>query len=198
MKRQNLWPILVLILLNILVFMFTSGGTEEAYQRYALLLGGKGPGGDQGIRYLSSMFVHSGISHLYSNMIALLIFGMVAVSIYGYRKVYLLYFGGGIIAGWIATLVYSRTHPTELIYSVGASGAVYAIIGAVVVAYLFRSRWGIGGGDIRGIVLILMGAFYGGSVGINTTAHIAGLFVGMLYGVVCILNSRFSAGRFRR
>src|SRR5690625_2183437 len=74
----------------------------------------------------SSMFLHGGLGHLLGNMLFLCIFGDNVEAVLG-NFPYLLFY---IIAGLIATLTHVGMNMTTDLPSVGASGAISAILGA--------------------------------------------------------------------
>ncbi len=76
---------------------------------------------------ITSMFLHSGFEHLLYNMFALGLFGIVLERIIGSEKFLIGYILSGIFAG-LATLM---MYPSSV--SIGASGAIYGIIGILSV-----------------------------------------------------------------
>jgi len=76
---------------------------------------------------LTAMFVHAGFWHLFANMITLFFFGRFLAMLVGENRFLLLYFGGGILGNILYLLL---GEPISI--AVGASGAVYAIAGALV------------------------------------------------------------------
>ena len=75
----------------------------------------------------TSMFVHNGLFHLFANMITLYFFGSFLNRLVGNRTFLLIYFGGGIVGGILFILLASNA------IAVGASGAVFALGGAMAV-----------------------------------------------------------------
>lgn len=131
---------------------------------------------------ITSMFLHSGFEHLLYNMFALGIFGIVLERIIGSQKFLIAYIGSGIIAGIATIFMYPLSH------SLGASGAVYGIIG--VLAYL-RPRMMIYIGvplpmlfyAVVYVFLDLVGLFTGVNPdNIAYAAHIAGCLAGVGFG----------------
>jgi len=76
---------------------------------------------------VTSMFVHQEFFHLFANMITLYFFGSFLNRLVGSRRLLLVYFGGGIIGSFFFLLL----APPAL--AIGASGAVFALGGALVV-----------------------------------------------------------------
>jgi membrane associated rhomboid family serine protease len=129
-------------------------------------------------RYLSSIFLHGGFSHLFFNIFALLIFGLVLESIIGSNKFLVVFFASGIIANIISINFYST--------SLGASGAIYGIIGTLMIVRPLMVVWAFG----LPLPMILAGALYaaGDLVGlfipsdIGHIAHLSGIVIGVLLG----------------
>ncbi|MDP7260534.1 MAG: rhomboid family intramembrane serine protease [archaeon] len=74
---------------------------------------------------ITHMFMHGGATHLLYNMFALALFGTILEVTIGWRKFLVIYFVGGLVAGLAAIPFYNA--------SIGASGAVFAVMGALAV-----------------------------------------------------------------
>lgn len=83
-------------------------------------------------RLLTSMFLHVGWTHLMFNCIALYAFGKDIEGLFGHVRFTLIYVLGG-LAGSLASFTITQSS------SVGASGAVFAVFGALV-AYYYQNR----------------------------------------------------------
>lgn len=83
------------------------------------------------VQFLSSMFLHSDLLHLISNVIPLLAFALPFEERIGARKFLAIYLGGGLL-GSLAQLTQLWGAPTIML---GASGAVFAIIGGFAAKY---------------------------------------------------------------
>ena len=81
--------------------------------------------------FLSSMFMHGGFMHFAGNMLFLWIFGDNVEDRIGHVGYLLFYLAGGLAAG--ATHVF--VNPASVIPTVGASGAIAAVMGAYMVLY---------------------------------------------------------------
>ncbi len=73
----------------------------------------------------SYIFLHASFEHLFYNMFALALFGSVLERIIGSKKFLLTFFISGTIAG-VGSLIFYTS-------SIGASGAIYGIMGALAV-----------------------------------------------------------------
>jgi len=132
-------------------------------------------------RLLASVFLHAGLTHLAFNGWALYSLGRDIESFYAPLWFTAIYFISG-LAGSIAWYVLGSDSP-----SVGASGAIFGLIGAEV-AYFVRNRqlFGAFGRQRLGNLAVLIGInlVFGFTVpNINNYAHIGGLIAGFLLGL---------------
>ena len=79
----------------------------------------------------TSMFMHAGLAHLGGNMLYLWIFGDNVEDSMGHGRFLLFY----LIGGLVASLAHIFTNPASQIPTVGASGAIAAVLGAYLVLY---------------------------------------------------------------
>jgi len=162
--RGASFPIVTVALLavNVLVFIYQATLGQSELQRFVETWGtvpAEIAEGRDLQTLVTSMFVHGGWFHVASNMLFLWVFGdniEVLLGRVGYLLFYLL---GGIAASGAQVL----SNPASTVPSVGASGAVAAILGAYVLA--FPQAY------VR--VLLFLGIF------ITTTRVTAILFVGV-------------------
>jgi membrane associated rhomboid family serine protease len=163
-----------LIGINVLVFLVqqAQGGIpqSEIYLRGALY----GPSiavNDEWYRMITSGFLHATITHVGFNMLMLWWFGSALEGLLG-RARFLAVYVVSLVAGSAGALLLSPDVPT-----VGASGAVFGILGAGIV--LERRGVAVFGGSALGVALInLLLGFFIGNVSIG--GHIGGLAGGML------------------
>lgn len=131
---------------------------------------------------ITSMFLHANFFHLFFNMVALFFFGSYFESEYGYKHFLRLYFLSGIL-GNIAYYLYD---PTSNIPGVGASGAIYGVMGALALLKPFMIVYinfiPVPMIFAAGLWLLynLVGLFFPYS-NIGYQAHLAGMFVGFAY-----------------
>jgi membrane associated rhomboid family serine protease len=130
----------LLIIANILVFVlqWMAGPKQEAlvYQ-YALIPAHFASGINLGdiANIFTSMFMHAGLAHIGGNMLYLWIFGDNVEDSMGAGKYLLFYLVGGVVA----SVTHILTNPGSEIPTVGASGAIAAVLGAYLVLFP-RSR----------------------------------------------------------
>lgn len=172
---------------NVIVFLALSlkGMTEDA--EYMLAHGAMyvPRAVEQGeyYRLFTSMFLHFGFEHLMNNMVVLLIVGSRLENELGKIKYLFLYLAGGLCGGLVSALwdIYSG----EYAVSAGASGAIFALIGALFyVAVRSRDEIGSSVGKRLAFMVLLM-LYYGfSSAGVDNAAHIGGLLSGFILAVV--------------
>lgn len=187
---------MVLIALNALAFLVVVATAEVAGQ--GLMWGlPRGPVGDWGFlvgfglfadltpagvaagepwRIITGGFLHAGLFHLGMNMLLLWLLGSQLEPALG-RMRFLALYVTGLIAGSFGVLLVDPTSPT-----VGASGAIFGLMGAMVMAQRARGidPWQSGIGGL--IVLNLLITFT--VPGISVGGHIGGLVGGLLAGGV--------------
>jgi len=79
----------------------------------------------------TSMFMHAGLAHIGGNMLYLWIFGDNVEDSMGHGRYLVFYLVGGVVA----SLTHILTNPGSQIPTVGASGAIAAVLGAYLVLY---------------------------------------------------------------
>lgn len=129
-------------------------------------------------RFLTAMFLHGGIQHLASNMILLYFMGEMVENKTGSVKYGIIYLISGLM-GNVVSYTYELISGVQYV-SVGASGAVYGIIGALIYLVLKKTE----GLNIQINRLILMVAYcvYSSfaTAHVDFAAHLGGLFFGFI------------------
>ena len=181
------WAAPTLVALNILVFAvlaFSGAGLwaadVEVLTRWGSNLGLLTMGGQQW-RLLTSMFLHAGILHLALNMWVLWGAGRLAERIFGSATFVVLY----LTAGLIASLSSVAWNPFN--NSVGASGAIFGVLGACL-ALLFRRDARVprklvrahGLSTLAFTLFSLVNGFIGNQI--DNAAHVGGLIGGAVLG----------------
>jgi rhomboid protease GluP len=139
--------------------------------------------GGQWWRLLTAVFVHSGLLHIAFNMWCLWDLGRLAESVYGHWTFAIVY----LICGLFASLASLWWNPAVL--SVGASGAVFGIAGALIASF-YLGEFSLPRSAIAGTLrslLIFAGynLFFGAVIGhIDNAAHIGGLIMGLILGAL--------------
>jgi membrane associated rhomboid family serine protease len=137
-------------------------------------------------RLLTCVFVHGGLLHIAFNMWCLWSLGQLAESLYGrwtYAAVYLL-------CGIGASLSSLTWHPGSP--SVGASGAIFGLAGAMLAAFKlgeFSVPRSALQGTLRSLGAFVVYNLIFGQVmgGVDNAAHIGGLITGLILGALIAL-----------
>ena len=78
------------------------------------------------IPFVSSAFLHGGLGHFVFNMLFLWVFGDNVEDRFGHLRYALFYLAGALFAG----AAHLAAHPTSVVPTIGASGAIAAVMGA--------------------------------------------------------------------
>ncbi len=150
--------------------------------------------------FITSMFMHGGIFHLFINMFVLFSLGMVMERIIGRKRFLWFYLASGIIAGLMFVLLSVLFGNSELgaaifgspaISAVGASGAIFAVAGLFVMilpkarfAIIFLPFFSLPGYIMVPLVLVLTWiASVATGLPVGNSAHFGGFLAGIIYGV---------------
>lgn len=133
-------------------------------------------------RVFTSMFLHADLNHLLNNMFVLFIIGKRYEDSEGKLRFGVVYFLGGILAS-IASLSYNMILGNEIV-SLGASGAIFALIGASV-ASVVKCRNKLRTISKKQIILFAIFSLYAGfaNTGTDNIAHLGGLIAGFFIGL---------------
>lgn len=143
-------------------------------------------------RLVTPLFLHGGLVHLFFNGYALYIIGPQVERLFGYLRFAAIYLLSG-IAGVIASMAFNPNVP-----SVGASGAIFGLLGALMV-YLYRNRSLLGGVGRRRLSAVLQVAVLNLLIGlapnIDNWGHVGGLVGGAaltwLVGPLFVLHNEY-------
>jgi rhomboid protease GluP len=133
-------------------------------------------------RLLTAMFLHGGVLHLVMNLLALVQIGALYERMFGTPRYVFIYFTSGLLAS-LTSAFFTRS------VSVGASGAIFGILGAFVLS-VWRSPRFRKEPQARSIVnqlifWILFNIVVGTQIPqIDMSAHLGGLVVGLLLGAI--------------
>lgn len=124
---------------------------------------------------LTSIFLHGSLPHVLYNILGLGLFGMILEHIVGKKKFLVIFFSGGFLASLGASFLYDA--------ALGASGAIFAILGTLVVLRPHLQVW---------VAYVPMPMFVAGFVwaisdlvGLFVPSNVANLahLVGLAFGV---------------
>lgn len=175
----------LLIAVNVVAYVWltTTGGlnTDRALFDHGALLGLACTEYGQWWRLVSGAFLHGGIAHIGLNMIALYQVGNIVESLYGKVR-FLLVYALALVGSGLCVVYFT---PTAL--TVGASGAIFGLFGALVAVGL---RMGSRGRQLVSSVvpvIVLNLVFTFTFPGISAAAHVGGLITGFLAGLALFM-----------
>lgn len=184
-NSKKFLPTYILIGINIGFYLYTSliGGdfvntTSDMIYKFGqvnilVLYGG------QYYQLLTSLFIHGNIAHLFGNMLFLFIFGLRAEEIFSLPEYLAIFFLGGLTGNLFSLFLLPLNLP-----SVGASGAIFAIFGAITI----YARRTVSESIIGALLYAMFWVFLSAGPNVNNFAHIGGLLVGLVLGYIIAIN----------
>lgn len=168
-----------IIAINILYFLVSavlSGSLFDININVLVFLGAKYNHGIQNgqlYRLVTCMFLHGGFVHIALNMYALYAIGPLVEKIFGRWKFLIIYFVSGIVSSLLSFLLSDSI-------SVGASGAIFGLLGACLV-FALKNKNKIGKSFLSNIVsVIFINVIIGLSMpNIDNFGHFGGLIGGI-------------------
>lgn len=165
-------------------------------------------------RFVTSSFLHAGPIHLIMNMLALYSVGSFIERFYSGKKLFLTYIftalAGSVLSFLVSFLTYWQSNSVTdgLTVSIGASGAVFGLVGLLIgnrwknktytaemqidynslmVFVVFNFLLGFG-------INLTGGAF----LTVNNWAHLGGVLSGIVLGLILETRNTFDVGRFKK
>jgi membrane associated rhomboid family serine protease len=143
-------------------------------------------------RFITPIFLHVNVLHIGLNMLNLVVLGVFLERLFGHLRFLLIY----LITGIIAVVASFYFAPQEI--SVGASGAIFGLVGAYSVFVLVH-RQAFPRGGIPALFWLLVIIALNLSIGffvsnVDNYAHLGGLLSGCLLGWIFTPLYRLSAG----
>ena len=129
-------------------------------------------------RIIWAMFLHSGVNHIFNNMLLLVAMGSMMEKESG--------IGGNLLSLAYKVLLNDRA------VSIGASGAVFGLDGVLLAMVLFGGKRFVSVTPVR-VVFMIGYSLYSGFTGYNidNAAHVGGLITGFTAGTIwCIIQHR--------
>jgi len=186
----------ILIIINVLVFfvfylVISIGGfsLEQAYN-YVAIKPSNIVEGNYIWTFITSMFMHGGFAHLLFNMITLFFVGGLVEKILGKTRYFWFYMLSGVFASLLFVTLSLFLFPSEFdLFAVGASGALFGIVGLLVIItpnlpvfvmlipLPIKMKYA-GPGFLFVLWLISIAA----NLPVGNTAHLGGLIAGLGYG----------------
>jgi hypothetical protein len=176
-RRKKSWT-LILIAICVTVFIFELILPIEQYAYFVPAYAFSRPW-----TFVTSIFLHADFSHLFFNMFALLIFGTYLEPRVSEKNYLLIFF----LAGIVGNLGYMLTAFGSTTPGLGASGAIYGVMGAVAILEPYATVY-LGFVPMPMIFAAFiwtltefLGLFAPGNIAHGS--HLAGIFIGTGYGL---------------
>jgi rhomboid protease GluP len=136
-------------------------------------------------RLITATFLHADIEHIVSNMIFLVGLGQMLECAIGHVRFAVLYLLSGLGAS-VASMLYSATSG-NIYTSVGASGAIFGLVGALCVIVI-SNNGRFGHISMRRLIFALVYMIYSGvrTQHVDNAAHIGGLVCGIF--IMALIN----------
>lgn len=134
-------------------------------------------------RFFTCMFLHFGFTHIAGNMVVLLFLGDNVERAVGKLKYLLIYVLGGLI-GSVGSFLYAQIYNKGIV-SAGASGAIFALIGALLVLVI-RNKGKLENMTTLRVCVLIAYALYNGftSENVDMAAHLFGLMGGFVIALI--------------
>ena len=181
-------PIIIIVIINLIVFFATLARREDVISNLGLV---QSLFTQRPWTIVTNLFVHEGFWHIFGNMITLFFFGRAIYQLVGSRWFLLVYFGGGIVGNLLYVWL-----GAPLSIAIGASGAVYALAGALVVMMptMRVAVWGVLPLPLWVVILLffVLWSIPNFIPGIAWQAHLGGLAAGLIAGFFLRRKTRYS------
>ena len=174
------------VAVNVVVFVASGFGTGSLVERWGMWPIGVEHG--EWYRLLTAAFLHANVLHIAFNMWALVIFGPPverAVGRVRFGGLYLLAALGGSVCSYLVS-------PIDTL-SVGASGAIFGLMGAY---FVLARRYRLPTAPV--VFLVVVNLVIGFTGGIDWHAHIGGLVVGGLVSLGFVVGDDRTTHEVRR
>ncbi|MBR5896726.1 MAG: rhomboid family intramembrane serine protease, partial [Lachnospiraceae bacterium] len=137
-------------------------------------------------RVITSMFLHMGITHLFSNMLLLAFLGNVVEKEVKPLAFAASYFIAG-IWGTLAMFIQEVVTDKDIVV-VGASGAIFGLLGVLFALVIFKRVNRETMSPSRVFMVIILSVYNGSTqIDVANGAHVGGLIAGFLFGVIYCL-----------
>ncbi len=182
-KKSKVTAVLLSIMIVYFIFLSLNGGSTnpQTLLKYGAFYPPFILGFGQYYRFITSIFMHIGITHIFFNGYALYIFGPEIEKLMGGKK-YLGFFLLAGLGGNLATFFFSFKT-----LSAGASGSLFGLFGAFL--YLIHRHRNMVTPEGRKSILSLLGINLLLTIlvpSISVTAHLGGLIIGYLLSYIFI------------
>lgn len=179
-------PLYVLVALTVFAYWMTAFANEKfGYSAQTVLENG------QSYRLFTYMFAHGGIRHLLGNMAALLVIGKMIMGKEGAFRFSVIYFCGGILSALADCAICEYAGVGTSTITVGASGAIFALMGAMVTeSFMDHGLEQIRKRLLFNVFIVYVLSSLGANT--NTRVHFFGLVAGFVLTLFIYLGENIS------
>ena len=177
-KKKRIVVTYALIVLNIIIYFLSMSGIIDV--NLFAMNGALVSDNHEWWRIITSMFFHGSIIHLFCNMYSLYVIGVELETVIGKWKFMAVYLISGIVSSLLSGVING-----ELIYSIGASGAIFGLMASLL---YFGNHYRLYLSNIMThqlVPIILINLAIGFSLPyIDNWAHIGGLVGGLFSSMI--------------
>lgn len=186
-KPQNGPVTFILVAINIIVFIVLElmGSTNDG--EFMLINGAMNPSlvlyEHEWYRLFTCMFMHFGIEHLANNMLLLFLLGQIFERAVGTTRFLGIYLGSGLAGSFLSFFYMCLMGKNDIV--AGASGAIFGIIGGMIIVVIFNKGKYSGISTKRMIFMALLALYFGfTTAGTDNVGHLGGLTAGILFTTI--------------
>ena len=173
----------LLVAINIIVFVVLEfmGDTENG--TFMLLNGAMNPYlvlyNHEWYRLFTATFMHFGIEHLANNMLLLFLLGQIFERAVGTTRYVGIYLGSGLAGSFLSFFYMCLMGKNDIV--AGASGAIFGIVGGMIVVVLSHKGRYRGISAKRMLFMALRTLYFGfATAGTDNVGHLGGLITGII------------------
>ena len=197
------WSTMIVLLVWGLIFLWFAVRAQmelnAAFVAWGANVGGRPPL-ETAWRFLASTFLHAGALHVGLNAVNLLLFGSSVEAVFSGGSFWIVYVLGGAAASMGSAAWHVWRDPAADHLSVGGSGAIFAVGGALLASSIrLRARLAVGRARAlaAGALFLLTQSLVAGfsHLGTDNAAHASGLAAGFVIGVLLPVSERLGGPR---
>ncbi|KAI5055423.1 hypothetical protein GOP47_0028944 [Adiantum capillus-veneris] len=162
------------------------GPSSQTLERLGALNAVKVQHAHQGWRVMTCIWLHAGVVHVIVNMLSLLFVGVRLEQEFGPVKIGIIYLLSG-FGGSLLSVLFLQS------ISVGASGALFGLVGAMLAELLANWTIYVNKCAVTSVLVLVVTANLAMGIlpFVDNFAHIGGLIVGFLSGLVLLLKPQY-------
>ena len=192
----------ILVAINIIVFLVLEfmGDTEDG--AFMLHNGAMNPYlvlyNHEWYRLFTATFMHFGIDHLGNNMLLLFLLGQIFERAVGTTRYLGIYLGSGLAGSFLSFFYMCLMGKNDIV--AGASGAIFGIVGGMIIVVLVNKGRYSGISTKRMIFMAVLTLYFGfATAGTDNVGHLGGLLTGFIltfitYGIPTLIRNLRNKG----